>query len=295
MRLLTDILKSKQLTFSLEVFPPKTEKGYLRLQETLGEMARLNPDFISCTYGAGGGNRERTLDIAAYIQTAHNIPAMAHLTCVGHSRTQIRAILDEIRSRNISNILALRGDLPAEGWDGAATRDGFRYSSELVAFIREYCGRDCSIGVAGFPEGHVEAKSREADALVLKEKVLAGADFVITQLFFNNSDYFDYVHRLRELGINKPIVPGILLIRDYQGMIRFCKQCGTAVSDEVHALFKPIADDPGKILKTGVEFAVRQCLDLIKNGAPGIHFYTLNKADQVAEVIKNLSAAPPSS
>ena len=288
MALLSQVLKAKEKTFSFEVFPANTPESYSRLLETIKQLCALKPDFISCTYGAGGGSRDKTFDIVEHIQTAYGIPSMAHLTCVGHTRAEIQAILDEFERRKITNILALRGDPPKDK-GGALEKPGdFRYSSDLVAFIRSRFQDKVSIGVAGFPEKHLLAPDVDSDADFLKQKILAGADFVITQLFFDNRRYFDYVKRLRKIGVNSRIIPGILPITDYEGLKRFCEKCGATVTPEVHAIFGPIAKDPAQTLKAGIDFAVKQCRELLDFGAPGIHFYTLNKMHPTDTVLQSI-------
>lgn len=286
--LLADIFKNKSRTFSFEVFPAKTAEGHAKLLETLKGLCALKPDFISCTYGAGGGSREKTLDIVEHIQNSHGTAAMAHLICMAHTREEIRGILADIKHRKIKNILAMRGDPPKDNPIWVPGPDNFRYSCELVEFIRDYFGTDCSIGVAGFPEGHLLAANRQMDIQYLKEKFKSGADFVITQLFFNNEDYFDYVRRLKDLGVNARIIPGVLPITDYQALIRFCTICGTTITPEVHSIFKPIANDPVATMLEGIDFAIRQCGSLLDGGAPGIHFYTLNKIHPVDTILKAL-------
>ncbi|MCG3175688.1 MAG: 5,10-methylenetetrahydrofolate reductase [Candidatus Omnitrophica bacterium] len=277
MSLLTEIFRNKARTFSLEVFPAKTPEGHAKLLETLKGLCALKPDFISCTYGAGGGSRERTLEVVQHIESVHGIAAMAHLTCVSHTRSEMTAILDDIRGRGISNILAMRGDPPKEQPDWKPGPEHFKYSSELVAYIRGRYQGDVAIGVAGFPEGHPLAADREADARVLREKVRSGADFVITQLFFDNKDYFDYVERLRRLGVQARVIPGVLPVTDYAALLRFCALCGATVTPEVRGIFEPLAGDPQATLKAGIAYAIRQCRALLEGGAPGIHLYTLNR------------------
>ncbi len=286
------LFSSKERTFSFEVFPAKTPESYARLLATLGELCALKPDFISCTYGAGGSSRDKTFDVVEHIQNAHHVPAMAHLTCISHTKEEIQAILREFERRHITNILALRGDPPQEkpGVPAAAIDSslGFQFSSELVASIRTHFKDKVSIGVAGFPEKHMLSLDAESDAQFLKKKIEAGADFVITQLFFDNQLYVDYVARLRRIGVQARVIPGILPITDYHGLIRFCERCGASVPEEVHQIFKPIADDPAKVLQAGIDFAIRQCRDLLKKGAPGIHFYTLNKLHPVDIILNTL-------
>src|SRR3989338_433493 len=274
---------------SFELFPPKTPEGYEKLLTTIAQLCALKPDFISCTYGAGGGSRDKTLDIVEHIQKTHGVAAVAHLTCVLHTKDEIKAILQDMKRRGISRVLALRGDPPKENPDWKAGPDNFRYSSDLVAFIRAHFGKYFEIGVAGFPEGHALAPSRDADARYLKIKIDAGADYVITQLFFNNADYFDYVKRLEKLGVDQRVIPGILPITDYQALVRFCGSCGASIPDEVHQIFRPIAGDAQKTLAAGSGFFGKQCRGPLKGGAPGLHFYALNKAHPTDIILKEIS------
>ena len=277
MRKVIDIFQEKPHTFSFELFPPKTEGGYTKLLETIGLMAGWKPDFISVTYGAGGGNREKTFQIVDHIQKTHRIVGVAHLTCVGTTKDQIQNILREIKDLGIRNILTLRGDPPKDnpGWQPGP--DNLKYSSELCEFIRSLYGDYFGIGVAGFPEGHILCPDRELDAHYLKLKIEAGADYVITQLFFDNRDYFEYVRRLRWLGVNARIIPGIVPITDYKTIVNFCRLCGAGIPQSVHETFGPLQDDPQATLQEGIRFAIGQCQELLAHGAPGIHFYTLNK------------------
>ncbi len=288
MEKLTDIFNTEPRTFSIEIFPPKTEKGMESLCVTLEGLARLKPDFVSVTYGAGGSSRDTTLSIVRLVQEKYKLLAMHHFTCVVHTKTEIKAILDELKGLDIRNILALRGDAPKDRPDWTPGPENFKYSSELVEFIRENYGDFFSLGVAGFPEGHPLAKDREFDAEILKKKVDAGGEFVMTQLFFDNELYFDYVRRLRALGINARVIPGVLPITNYESAINFCKSCGASVPQKVHDIFKPIADDKEKTLETGTRFAIGQCRDLLDGGAPGLHLYTLNKIEPVRTILKSL-------
>jgi methylenetetrahydrofolate reductase (NADPH) len=282
----TDIFTQKKWTFSFELFPPKTEEGYTKLLGTIQQLCILKPDFISCTYGAGGGSREKTLDIVQHIQTNHQVPSVAHLTCVLHTKNEIKDILTEMKQRGINNVLALRGDPPKENPNWTPGKDNFQYSWELIAFIRQHFKDHFSIGVAGFPEGHGSCPDRNLDAQYLKNKIDKGADYVITQLFFNNQDYFDYVDRLKKLGVSARIIPGILPITDYAGLVRFCSMCGASIPQEVHDIFKPIAQDHEKTLKAGIDFCLKQSRKLLDGGAPGLHFYTLNKIHPTDVVLK---------
>ncbi len=285
---IADILKKKEHVCSFEFFPPKTDKGFENLVRTIEQLAVFKPDFISCTYGAGGGNRAKTLDVVQHIQQQHKITELTHLTCVLHTKNEIRNILEDIRSRGIKNVLALRGDPPQDNPGWKPGRDNFKYSSELCRFIRDHFGNDFSIGVAGFPEGHILCPDKDRDAQYLKAKIDNGADFVITQLFFDNKLYFDYAARLRKLGVTAPIIPGILPVTNYQGLVKFCGTCGATVTEEVKKIFEPIQNDPEATIAAGVRFAVRQCRELLDGGAPGLHFYCLNKISPTDKILAEL-------
>ncbi len=278
MNKITEIFSQKTRTYSFELFPPRTEQGLVNLLKTIDDLARLRPDFISCTYGAGGGSRDKTLDIVDHLQSKKQITGLAHLTCVLHTKDEIKTILENTKSRGVKNILALRGDPPLDHPDWQPGEQNFKYSSDLCAFIRKNFGDYYSIGVAGFPEGHILCKDRDKDAQFLKIKTDNGADFVITQLFFDNKDYFSYVNRLRKLGVTARVIPGVLTITNYQSLVKFSQICGAAISPEVKSIFEPIQDNPEKTLEAGIQFAIRQCKDLLKGGAPGLHFYCLNKS-----------------
>lgn len=288
MKKLTEIFLNKPKTFSFELFPPKTPEGYEKLWHTISQLCNLKPDFISCTYGAGGSSRGRTLEIVDGIQKKHQTIGVAHLTCVMHTHTEIKRILEDIKRMGVANVLALRGDPPKEHPNWKPGPNNFHYSSELVEFMRKNFGDHFGIGVAGFPEGHVLCPDRDEDAQFLKKKTDAGADFVITQLFFDNKDYFEYVARLRKLGVTCRVLPGILPITDYNGLVRFCATCGASVPQKVHDIFKPLASDPEKTLEAGIKFCIDQCRQLLTLGAPGIHFYTLNKIHPVDVILKSI-------
>jgi methylenetetrahydrofolate reductase (NADPH) len=286
MRTLPEIFQDKQKTFSFEFFPPKTEQGYKNLLETIAQLAELKPDFISCTYGAGGGNRDKTLDIAQHVQEKHGIPAVAHLTCVLNTQNQIKDILDDIQRRGLRNILALRGDPPIDNPHWIPGPQNFHYSYELCKFIRQYFNDYFGIGVAGFPEGHPSCPDIERDAFYLKNKLQNGGDFVITQLFLDNTYYFHYVRRLTDIGVTAKIIPGILPIANYSRLLEFSKKDGVTIPEKVKKIFEPIKDDPEKTLEAGKVYAIEQCKDLLAGGAPGIHFYSLNKYQPVADILK---------
>jgi methylenetetrahydrofolate reductase (NADPH) len=272
---------------SFEFFPTKTDEGERTLLETtIPALRRLGPDFCSVTYGAGGGTRDKTLAIVDRIQREQNLTAMAHLTCVNATREDTRAVLERTRQLGIKNILALRGDPPAGG-EFLKTEGGFEYSHELVRFIRTV--GDFGIGVAGFPEGHIAcAEGKYVDWQRLKHKIEQGADFVITQLFFRNSDYFHFREHLARLGVRVPLIPGILPILSTAQIKRFVALCGAGLPDMLVAELEKRGGDDEAVIKFGIEYATRQCEELLREGAPGLHFYTLNKSRSTTEVLQNI-------
>lgn len=295
MKLVRDIFAAKRLVgqpvISFEFFPPKTDEGDRTLfEKTIPALLALKPDFCSVTYGAGGTTRDKTLLIVDRIQKQHGLTAVAHLTCVNHTQEQVRELLAQIRALDVKNILALRGD-PPNGSEFTKTPGGFEYASELVKFIREQSG--FSIGVAGFPEGHVACKAgKETDWGYLREKIQAGADFVLTQLFFDNADFYQFRdHLTKKLGVNIPIVPGIISILSGPQIKRFTALCGSKIPPALAARLDQIGNDDAAAGEFGIEYATRQCEDLLRNGAPGIHFYTLNKPHSTTRILKNLGLA----
>lgn len=286
-RKIADILKEREQTLSFEFFPPKTQKGRLRLYEAAHLLKDLQPDYISVTYGAGGSTRELTMDIVDQLQKKFGISTMHHLTCVAHSRQELIDLIDRMKEKNIKNVLALYGDIPETEGEYERTESELQYCYELCHLLREH-GDYFSIGVAGFPEGHIDSPDRKTDIRYLKMKLEAGADFVITQLFFENRDYFDYVRMARAAGIKAKIIPGIITITSYNNLVKFCRKCGAKIPERVHKIFKPIAADADETYKRGLEFSIKQCQQLLDRGAPGLHFFTLNKADPAREIVKNI-------
>ena len=276
---------------SLEFFPTKTEEGARTLlEQTIPTLGRLQPDFCSVTYGAGGSTRDGTLTIVDRIQREHGITTMAHLTCVNATQSETRDFLDRARRLNVENILALRGD-PPDGGEFTHTDGGFEYSYQLVQFIREV--GDYCVGVAGFPEGHVACREgKQVDWQRLKNKIDHGADFVITQLFFNNRDYYEFRDFLHGLGVTVPLVPGIIPILSAGQIKRFVALCGADLPASLVAELDKRADDNEATTQFGIEYATRQCEELLAEGVPGLHFYTLNRARSTTEILKNLGLAP---
>jgi methylenetetrahydrofolate reductase (NADPH) len=280
------LLKRMGPVFSFEFFPPKTEEGTIQLFETLREIKRLNPGYISVTYGAGGSTRDRTIEIVKRAKKEIGLESMAHLTCVGHSKHEIKSILDELVSAGIENVAALRGDPPKGERNFVSHPDGFRYASELIAFIRTHFS--LCIAVAGYPEGHIESPDKETDWNYLGQKVRAGGNFIITQLFFDNRDFFTFEERMREKGVTVPIIPGIMPITNYHQIVRFTQTCGAKIPERLARDLERIQDDLGVVQRYGVEYATRQCHELITHGVPGIHFYTLNRSDATRRIVENL-------
>ena len=276
---------------SFEFFPPKTDDGERALfEKTIPALASICPDYCSVTYGAGGSTREKTLGIVDRIQREHALTAMMHLTCVNSTKEQLRAVVAEAGERGIRNLLALRGD-PPEGGDFQKTEGGFEYSSELVAFLKEIGGS--SIGTAGFPEGHIACKAgKHTDWGYLRETIAAGADFVITQLFFDNEDFYEFhEHVTKKLGANVPIIPGLLPVLSRGQTKRFVALCGAALPEAFVRRLDELGDDDEAVTQYGIEYATKQCEALLKFGVNGLHFYTLNKPRSTVEIVRNLGLA----
>ncbi|HZM05205.1 MAG TPA: methylenetetrahydrofolate reductase [NAD(P)H] [Candidatus Saccharimonadales bacterium] len=276
---------------SFEFFPPKTEEGdRTLLQKTVPALLEMKPDYCSVTYGAGGGTREKTLMIVDRIQREHHLTTVCHLTCVNSTADELREVLLEARSLGVKNILALRGDPPGGG-GFHKTEGGFEFSHQLVSFIKEVGG--FCIGTAGFPEGHVAClEGREVDWDRLKAKIDCGADFVLTQLFFDNEDFFRFRDHLAKRGVTTPIYPGIIPILAAGQIQRFTAMCGARLPAALVASLEKFVDNDEACAEFGIEYATRQCEDLLRHGAPGLHFYTLNKVRSTVQVLRNLRPPP---
>lgn len=285
------IQDSSEPLFSFEFFPPKTEEGERNLLKAVEALKPLDPAFVSVTYGAGGSTRDKTLEVVDRIRTEYGLEAMAHFTCVSATVDELRSTLDSLTELGVENVLALRGD-PPEGGEWTATEGGLTYSSELVELIRnEY--PHFAIGAACFPETHIAATSPEDDLRHLKEKVDAGADMLVTQLFFDNALYFGFVERARAIGIEVPIVPGVMPITNVAQITRITELCGSDLPAPLQAELQSRADDPEAVQEFGVAFATLQCAELLAGGAPGIHFYTLNRSPATRAILSALRLHRP--
>lgn len=273
---------SRAPVFSFEFFPPKTSKGEEALYRAIDELKSLGPDYVSVTYGAGGSTREKTVEWVDRIRREHGVESMAHLTCVGASRAEIASVIDTLLERGVENILALRGDPPRGDAAFIPAPDGYAHANELVAAIRDRHGRQISIGVAGYPEKHPEAVDRETDLSHLRAKVAAGADFVVTQLFFDNTAYFRYLEKLNGLGV--PVIPGIMPITSRDQIDKFILMCGATIPSGLRAAVEAAPSDDA-VVEIGIEYAIGQCRELLARGAPGIHFYTLNKSSATRRIL----------
>ncbi len=291
MRYIRDIHADKQVTgqptISFEFFPFKTPQGEATFfGKTLPALMTAKPDYASVTYGAGGSTREKTLEIVERIQNDFGLTTMAHLTCIKHTRAEIGGILDEAANRGIQNILALRGDPPpGENW--AQTEGGFEYASELIAFLRERGG--FGIGAAGFPEGHIDCvEGRETDWRHLVGKINSGADFVITQMFFDNADYFRFADFLKGQSVAAPLFPGIIPVANAGQIKKFSAMCGTTLPKAFATRLEALGDDADAVRDYGIEYATAQCHGLLERGVPGLHFYTLNKSHATRSIVAAL-------
>lgn len=280
--MIKEIFARQDKTFSFEFFPPKNYQSTLELGVNIGKLVNLDPTFVSVTYGAGGSNQDASFDLCDYMQNKIGWLCMAHYTCVNASREKIEADLDHLYNIGIRNLMLLRGDAPKGQEEYFAQRSEFKHASELVAIAKAQ-DRFC-IGVAGYPEAHVESPDSASDIFYLKQKVAAGGDFVVTQMFFDNQYYFDFVEKATAAGINQRIIPGIIPITNFKQIKRFSQIGGSYIPEWISDKLEPYQDDKEKSYQLGVEIAVAQCEDLLRNGAPGIHFYTLNKSEAALDI-----------
>jgi methylenetetrahydrofolate reductase (NADPH) len=282
-----DFSKKTAPVISFEVFPPRTEAGVAELRRRLPKLRDLNPDLITVTYGAFGTSRDRTLEIASLIKNELGVDAAHHLTCVGSTEADIDTLLKQISQSGIKNIVALRGD-PPEGQDSFVSVDGgYLHASDLVGHIRSK--GHFGIAVAGYPEKHCEALDFETDLRHLKHKVDMGADLILTQLFYDNRHYFQFVKRCREHGIDKPIVPGLLPILSLRQVQRITKMCGASLPEALVEELKEADGDEVRVHEVGIRHTIQQGSELLENGVPGLHFYVLNRYFHIAEVMKNIA------
>ena len=279
-----EIFREKEVTLSFEVFPPKTDEGYQAVEEAAAKIAALKPDFMSVTYGAGGGTSKNTANIAADLQDKYGTPVLAHLTCVSSDKEHVRNMISVYKEKGIQNIMALRGDIPKEG------RICFDYdhATQLIYDIKSQDDSFC-IGGACYPEGHVECARQSEDIIHLKEKVDAGCDFLTTQMFFDNSTLYQFLYRIREKGIEVPVVPGIMPITNARQVARSVALSGSTIPQKMKIMVDRFADDPNKMKEAGIIYACDQIIDLISNGVSHIHVYSMNKPDIAEGIMKNLA------
>ncbi len=280
---ISDILRQDKVTLSFEVFPPKTDSGYASVAHATQEIATLHPDFMSVTYGAGGGTSEHTVNIASELQKEYGVNVLAHLSCVSSTKEYVAKMLGTFKEKGIENVLALRGDIP----EGGATADDYRYASELVYDVKKQ-GEFC-IGGACYPEGHPEAANIKEDILHLKEKVDAGCEFLTTQMFFDNSILYNFLYRIREAGITVPVIAGIMPVTNVKQIKRILSMSGTYLPERFKAIVDRFGDNPSAMKQAGVIYATEQIIDLIAGGINHIHIYTMNKPEVAAGIQASLS------
>jgi methylenetetrahydrofolate reductase (NADPH) len=281
---ISEIFEYHNKTFSFEFFPPKNYQSILELGINVGQLLKLSPSFVSVTYGAGGSTQDLSFDLVDYIQNKIGLTAMAHYTCINANRRKVEKDLDYLISRGIENLMLLRGDLPSDGFKGL--NHDFQHASDLVPFASSL--NAFSIGVAGYPENHPESMNPQEDIKWMKYKVDQGADFIITQMFFHNDLYFDFVNRARAANVTKRIIPGIMPITNYRQINKFSKMSNASIPGAIIERMEPIQDDEKKMYRIGVEIAIEQCIDLLRRGAPGLHFYTLNKSRATVDIFSSI-------
>lgn len=278
-----DILAQEKPVLSFEVFPPKKEDAYATVEKATAEIAKLSPSFMSVTYGAGGGTSKFTVDIASGLMRDYGVTALAHLSCVTSTKEHVRNMVDRLKENGIENILALRGDIPANG----QVEHDYRYASELICDLKSM--GDFCIGGACYPEGHVESKNKEEDLIHLKEKVDAGCDFLTTQMFFDNDIFYNFLYRVRDKGITTPVIAGIMPVTNAKQIKRICSMSGTILPARFKAIADKFGDNPAAMRQAGVAYATEQIIDLIANGVHAIHIYSMNRPDVAAQIKSSLS------
>jgi len=281
---LDQLFRSEKTVISHEIFPPKIDTPLETILNKLGRFASMHPDFISVTYGAGGSGKGRTIELAANIRKEQGVESMAHFTCVGHSMEQIDHMISELKSSGIENILALRGDPPIGQPDFDFSKNVFRYASDLIAYIRskaEFC-----IAAAAYVEGHIDAKRRSEDLRNLKTKVDSGVDFLVTQLFFDNRMFYDFLEKAQTIGIRVPVIAGIMPVFRSDQIKRIASLCGAALPANLVMMMDKYQDRPEELKKAGIEFAAAQIKDLVENGVQGVHLLTMNRPDETEEILK---------
>jgi methylenetetrahydrofolate reductase (NADPH) len=295
---ITDLLRFArergEPVFSFEFFPPKTGEGVKALFETVEALRPLGPAYVCVTYGAGGSTRARTVELVKRLKHETEVEAMAHLTCVGSSRDELASVLDELAAAGIQNVMALRGDPPRGQGTFTPHPDGFRHASELVAFIRAQPQRwPFCLGAAAYPEGHPETRDLARDVVHLKAKVDAGADFLVTQIFFDNAHYFSFLERARAAGISVPVLPGIMPVQTVEQIERMTSMCGASLPRSLQAAMDVRRDAPDAARDLGLAYATLQCAELLRRGAAGIHFYTLNRSPSTRAILAALRISAP--
>lgn len=278
-----EILAQEKPVLSFEVFPPKKEDAYDSVAKATAEIAKLSPSFMSVTYGAGGGTSKYTVDIASGLMRDYGVTALAHLSCVTSTKEHVRSMVERLKENGIENILALRGDIPA---DGQVEHD-YRYASELIYDLKTM--GDFCIGGACYPEGHVESRNKEEDLIHLKEKVDAGCDFLTTQMFFDNDIFYNFLYRVRDKGITTPVIAGIMPVTNVKQIKRICSMSGTILPARFKAIADKFGDNPAAMRQAGVAYATEQIIDLIANGVHAVHIYSMNKPDVAAQIKSSLS------
>lgn len=280
-----EILKSTEPHISLEVFPPKTDAGFASVLNAVDEMAKLNPSFISVTYGAGGGTSKNTVNIASHIKHDLGVTSLAHLTCVSSTRDTVHSVIDKLKENNIENILALRGDIPQDS--NFPMPNHYKYACELIEDIKTQ--GDFCIGAACYPEGHVECEHKKEDIMNLKTKVDCGVDFLTTQMFFDNNILYNFLYRIREKGITVPVLPGIMPVTNKKQIQRIGGMSGTQLPERFKAIVDRFGDNPKAMQQAGIAYATDQIIDLLANGVNHIHVYSMNKPEVAAAIMANLS------